>query len=386
MDYPEDLWNVTSFPNEGQLLPEPTFMEVFSREMCRNIVLAIMFVSHLFWYFSLGNIVTPLRGPWCVCEILFMSTFGAGGVLLIFRVVRKSSHTEDPTPQMIMAVSFVLIFESMYRLCRSFNRWRAALQVRSDETRNDGDIVGCSWPCIWYLLLLGSYCINRAQDISDLNYYKYEYVGPMRLTKVPKLYYGNETYDYGNLLELFPCLEAHADPCPGGVIEQPSVVVTLEIGWGTTWGCRSTKNSDRWNTNWPRWNPCTTFVCREDGFSTCDCHAEKASAWNASEQCIQNAFNLSLLEQNATFDRHQSPWEDERNWPTLPRYGNCDGNVGFSATTERVEKTMEISSLYQMFGLVLLLFGSSMILLKTTKCAQEEHNKNASIEKATAEK
>ena len=37
----------------------------------------------------------------------------------------------------------------------------------------------------------------------------------MRLTNIPKLYYGNETYGYGNLLELFPCLEAQASPYLG---------------------------------------------------------------------------------------------------------------------------------------------------------------------------
>lgn len=49
----------------------------------------------------------------------------------------------------------------------------------------------------------------------------------MRLTNIPKLYYGNETYGYGNLLELFPCLEAQASPYLGEAKSQETTEIAL---------------------------------------------------------------------------------------------------------------------------------------------------------------
>mmetsp|Transcript_1400 Transcript_1400/g.4064 ORF Transcript_1400/g.4064 Transcript_1400/m.4064 type:complete len:411 (-) Transcript_1400:913-2145(-) len=339
----------------------------------------ISFTATICWYGPWRILITPLRTScWYLCDLIVTVTFTAAGRLLIAHVTTsRESYAVDPLRHLMLALTIAILVESGYQLYRWQKESRAAM-MRAHSVRKEDDqrcvddnsnadrqrTLDCSWPFFWYLLLLGSQSLSRAESISNHN--QYEYVGPMRLTKLPSLSYGNDTHDYENLLTLFPCLEDHAYPGPnyGGKFEQPSVTVNLEIGWGSTWGCRSQKDFGRWNTNWPQWSPCTSFICREDGLSTCDCHPDKSTAWNASQRCIQDAFNLTLLEKNITFHPQQPPWEDESNWPTIDKYGNCDGNVGISADIQRVERVAQNVLIYRRFGMVLLAFCSSIIILK----------------------
>mmetsp|Transcript_3376 Transcript_3376/g.5836 ORF Transcript_3376/g.5836 Transcript_3376/m.5836 type:complete len:408 (-) Transcript_3376:153-1376(-) len=371
----EELFNAST-ASVGRLLPQQQLGILHA--ICHGGIVAISFVAHICWYFSLGTLTVPLRRScWCLCVLILVSTFSAAGVILIARVTRRESYEENPLQHLILAVTIAIAFESAYQLYRWQMGKRAVMKAHADRKEDDKSCVDnsnaesqsqrtldCSWPIFWYLLLLGSQSLSRAESISNHN--QYEYVGPMRLTKMPSLSYGKDTYDFGNLLTLFPCLKDHAYPGPnhGGKFEQPSVTVNLEIGWGSTWGCRSQKDFGRWNTNWPQWSPCTSFICREDGLSTCDCHPDKSTAWNATQWCIQDAFNLTLLEKNITFHPQQPPWEDESNWPTIDKYGNCDGNVGISADIQRVERVAKNVSIYWHFGIVLLVFCSSIIILK----------------------
>lgn len=113
---------------------------------------------------------------------------------------------------------------------------------------------------------------------------------------------------------------------------------------------------------------CTSFICRQDGSSTCSCYADKESAQNASLRCVNDAFNLSLLEQNATFDKEQPPWEDESGWPTLTKYGSCDDGSGYlrTADIQYFAPREKRVSLYRSFGLFSLIVS---FIVAIDKCS-----------------
>lgn len=67
-------------------------------------------------------------------------------------------------------------------------------------------------------------------------------------------------------------------------------------------------------------------------------------------QAINNVFNLTQLENGATFHKEQPPWEDKLGWPTLVRYSKCEGNVGSSMDTEFVDEYTRKFHLYRYFG------------------------------------
>ena len=394
MDFAEDLWTVTFSPNEGQLLPEQTFMGMIFRESALAVIRFINFVSRMGWFLSLGKLIyaLPFPGPRedgspglpsvALHFFIFMASIiqpmppvkridNLSPVYRIFSVSPLKHHTENPTPRIFFGIYFAIIIESTYRRCHGQNRRKRKANIVPSQpgmkpAMKSDEIAGCSWPCLWYILLLGSYCISSADAILKSNYFRYDYVGPMRITEMPSFYFRKYTYDRENLLDIFPCLEAQASPHLSGHFEQPSVGATLNIGWGSPWACRSKENPNQWYTSSLDWNSCTTFVCREDGLSTCPCYPDRQSARNASKQCMDRAFNMTLLDLNATFVRHQPPWKDTRNWPTLTRYGKCVSYYN-TESTQHIRQTTINALLYQQFGVVLLSFGSSMILLKIIK-------------------
>lgn len=231
----------------------------------------------------------------------------------------------------------------------------------------------------WYLLFLGSSCLRNGYIL--IRGQQYEYLGPMRLTRLPTLHYSDMTYEDLDILELFPCLLEHGDETsrqPWGLFQQPSVSfsqpsvqVTLEIGWGKQWGCRT--SIDQFYTNWPQMNKCTSFVCRQDGTSTCSCYPDESSARNASWKCVERAWDLTLLQQNATtYDSEVPPWEDEfeSHWPTVTRYGNCDGKGGTTMEVSYVHKVQRNATRQLQFGVGILIVWCLVLAVLCRSCRQ----------------
>jgi len=98
--------------------------------------------------------------------------------------------------------------------------------------------------------------------------------------------------------------------------------------------------------------------------NTCSCYPDKERAQNASLQCVNNTFNLTLLEQNATFDKDQPPWEDESGWPTLTKYGSCDDRGYRIQDVQYFAPREKRLALYRFFGLFSLIISLIVIIGK----------------------
>jgi hypothetical protein len=173
------------------------------------------------------------------------------------------------------------------------------------------------------LVLVGSGCMHGYYSILERN--GYEYAGPMRIMHIAV---GPQPWPYGE--DSFG---------KGSRCTNRAIVPSITIGWGKAWGCRT--RTDRWNTNYINYNQCSALLCEEEsapGVCNENCYSNADEARAASFECIEQEFDLSRLSRGETFDKEQPPWEDP-SWPTIVRYGTCDGNVGFSATVEDVEKS-----------------------------------------------
>jgi len=248
---------------------------------------------------------------------------------------------------------------------------------RNNDSRNHQRKVSntflITWRFSWYLLFLGTSCLrNHYKLIRD---HQYEYLGPMRLTILPILYHSDMIFEYSDDLELFPCLleqDKETLTQPKGPFPQPSIQVTLEIGWGKQWGCRT--STDQWNTNWLEMNSCTSFICRQDGTSTCPCYPDQNSARNASWECVERAWDLTLLQQNdTTYDSELPPWEDafESHWPTVTRYGNCDGNRSNTREVPNVQKVWRNATRQMQFGVGVLIVWCLVLAVLCRSCRQD---------------
>ena len=284
-------------------------------------------------------------------------------------------------PSLCFSFFGAFIMEVIFRICEYFLQKPLYQKVPTsnddDEENNENEVDSIeeeevpqtkrmiSWPCVWYLFVFAmqslSSSVARPENESHM-----EYLGPMRFTKMPRLYYSADALIYDKDY-WYPCLEG--TPTRGkyhSQILQPSIQVKVEIGWGHSWGCRSKENSKKWMTYPETIDECTSFVCRQDGSSTCSCYPDKKSAWNASLQCVKNTFNLTLLEQNATFDKEQPPWEDESGWPTLTKYGSCDDRGYLLSDVQYFAPREKRLALYRYFGLFSLIVS---LIVTIDKCS-----------------
>ncbi|GFH46237.1 hypothetical protein CTEN210_02711 [Chaetoceros tenuissimus] len=277
-------------------------------------------------------------------------------------------------PSLCLSLLMVIILEVVFRMCDNFLQRHGQIyhSLPSSAADNEDEVdEECetkpmiSWPCVLYLFAFGTQCLNKSILVPEVET-QIEYLGPMRVTKLPTLHYSTKAHIYD---KDDPCLEG--TPKRGKYSSfnfQPNIQASVEVGWGYSWGCRSKANSKKWMTSMATIDKCTFFICDIFHASSCPCYPDEESAWNASLECVNNSFNLTLLEQNATFDKEQPPWEDESGWPTLTKYGSCDDDSGYLRIVDIQyfaprEKRL---SLYRYFGLFSLIVS---LIVAIDKCS-----------------
>jgi hypothetical protein len=305
--------------------------------------------------------------------------------------LHNNDRSEDPINKIIVFFLIGVGVELVILLWRTCT----AMQLRSRRPsisdlapsnhnaagREDGNNEEClvNWRFSWFLLFAGStclnnYCINRRD-------HNYEYFGPMRLTRLPRLHYLPEVFYLADEYDTHPCLRSiietdkdtpvlrSAKNVQKNGLWQPNIQATVEIGWGREWGCSKPTDKDKWNTNRPSISQCTSFLCPANTTaykSSCLCYSSEELARAATWECIEGELDLSRLKANETFNQDQPPWEDPT-WPTLSRYGSCDGAVGNSMEPVYIQKVKLNGYRQQSFGvvcLVLWLFLAVTLLRK----------------------
>uniref|UniRef100_A0A7S3L102 Uncharacterized protein n=1 Tax=Amphora coffeiformis TaxID=265554 RepID=A0A7S3L102_9STRA len=221
-----------------------------------------------------------------------------------------------------------------------------------------GETFLLTWRFSFFLLWSGSNCIlTYCLHLRD---YNYEYLGPMRITKLPSLHKMPYLYTFDDEYNIFPCL--HELPVESRHhLSQPNMQVRVDLEWGKQWGCASPEEKDSWNTNWPTYPQCTRFICTTTTTTTttetalssgnsCPCYPTEEEARKASWECISSQFVFSRIRSNETFDPMQAPWEDP-SWPSLVRYGKC-GHGGQSMDIGFVQERMFDGKRQRNYGLV----------------------------------
>jgi hypothetical protein len=347
------------FGTIGHLLPESSWWE-------KIFLYLTIYVAFSAYITFLVSIVFKIKISSARCSLvvqiltnLFLMT---APILIAHWVDYPLTHisSDDCFQKVCYALGMFIVLEAAASSLQRFLelRQRARLNpslttAKSEVSDSGKQVFPITWRFSWFLLYLGTGCVRNACKAA--NDHHYEYLGPMRVTKLPSLYFSEKMFPYEDQYKLFPCLLKHQDyfgELYGETISQPNVVAILDIGWGKSWGCRT--NIDRWNTNRPQWTPCTNFVCREDGTSTCDCYPDEASAREATMECLERTFDWTLLRQNVTYSAEQPPWEDSfaSPWPTVTRYGNCDLHV--ATAISHVDKVRRNTEQQWWFGLVVL--------------------------------
>lgn len=401
--------NMNNTPTAGRFLPHSTLTEIWRDNV--ELVIWITVFSHVILKISFG---------WrCICTWgTFLKSFKQKnrevtrshfvgfwtGAFVFYtavsisvygnfygkwnRTILHDNGSSNPMPpkyllpSLSLSLFVAIIVEVVFRTCDYLLLEPIYQKVPSsieDEEKNDEDEgneiqeeevphtkKSISWPCFWYLWLFAIDSLNHSAGRPESEIH-IEYLGPLRFTKMPNLHYSKEAIVYDKHY-WYPCLEG--TPTTGNYnsqILQPSIQVRVEVGWGYSWGCRSKANSNKWMTSTLSIDECTSFICRHDGKSTCSCYTDKESAWNASLQCVNDAFNLTLLEQNVTFDKEQPPWEDKSGWPTLTKYGSCDDESGNPHSIDDVQyfaPREKRALLYRYFGLFSLILSLVVANLK----------------------
>ena len=202
------------------------------------------------------------------------------------------------------------------------------------------------------LLLIGASCLSGYYQTLERD--GYEYMGPMRITHVA-----------ASKLDLVgKNMDAKDNQCTNR-----AMVPYVTVGWGKSWGCRT--KTDRWNTNHVSYRQCTKILCEDEtseffndpGLCKEDCYTDSEAARAESLKCLEEYFDLSRVVGDDKFEKQQPPWADP-SWPTLERYGACDGNVGSSASVEDVDRRYEIAHQKRDIG-VLFLFLALGLLYRT---------------------
>ncbi|OEU09223.1 hypothetical protein FRACYDRAFT_248558 [Fragilariopsis cylindrus CCMP1102] len=331
----------------GYILPEPSLAFEQARLTCFSLISAFALMAYLV-------AIAPTSAKFTRRRAIFCNMFGAvtSSGLIIFSFTRLVSRpvvensSADPLQGLFLALGMGVFIELILCLWQK-RAEQSTRQESSTQSNND-------------------YCNHKG---------KYEYLGPMRLTKLPTLHYSDTIYEYSDNLELFPCLLEHGDETsrqPWDPFPQPSVQVTFRIGWGKQWGCRT--SIDQWNTNIPQMNKCTSFVCRQDGTSTCSCYPDESSARNASWKCVERAWDLTLLQQNTTtYDPELPPWEDEfeSHWPTVTRYGTCNSDgkgYGYAMEVSYVHKVQRNATRQLQFGVGVLTVWCFVVAVLRRRC------------------
>ncbi|GFH46234.1 hypothetical protein CTEN210_02708 [Chaetoceros tenuissimus] len=258
-----NVWDEESGLAAGKILPQDDILEFLYKNISFPIILYII-ARIAFLFSSSFGLTTSLKritvgyepsylqilSIWATLyAILIALQFAAEGRFIGTKWNRSGDMTvkniECLLPSLLLSLLVGLIFEGMYMLLLykqqpfyneiiqdmdSDDGEEEQFLVKIPRKRFQGKHLLCSWPFFWYLLLFGTDSFLKSISKSALEN-QYEYVGPMRLTKMPSLYYSNVTYDSGgDMLKLFPCM--HDTRIRKYVYDQPSVQVTLEIGWG----------------------------------------------------------------------------------------------------------------------------------------------------------
>lgn len=106
----------------------------------------------------------------------------------------------------------------------------------------------------------------------------------------------------------------------------------------------------------------------DNSIRSCPCYKDEESARIASWQCIQSAFDWTLLRKqeqeskNYLFDMEQPPWEDP-SWPTITRYGSCEGTVGSMMDVEYMDQQYAHAKILEQFGTMCLTYDAIWLLL-----------------------
>ena len=388
----------------GYILPEPSLVFEQARLTCFSLISTFALMAYLF-------AIAPTSAKFTRRRAIFCNMFGAvtSSGLIIFSFTRLVSRpvvensSADPLQGLFLALGMGVFIELILCLWqkRAEQSTRQVVPQKEEEamdtemphpgaeqesfSQSNNDYCNhkrkvsntflITWRFSWYLLLLGSSCLLNGYTL--IRRHQYEYLGPMRLTKLPTLHYSDMIHEYSDNLELFPCLLEHGDETsrqPWDPFPQPSVQVTFRIGWGKQWGCRT--SIDQWNTNIPQMNKCTSFVCRQDGTSTCSCYPDESSARNASWKCVERAWDLTLLQQNATtYDPELPPWEDEfdSHWPTVTRYGTCNSDgkgYGYAMEVSYVHKVQRNATRQLQFGVGVLIVWCFVLAVLCRSCRQ----------------
>jgi len=263
----------------------------------------------------------------------------------------------------------------------ALNNRNSTVEASSPQVASSGkrETFLLTWRFAFFLLWSGSNCIITY--CIHLRDYDYEYLGPMRITKLPSLHKMPYLFAFDDEYGIFPCLRE----LPVGArqhVPQPSVQVRLTIEWGERWGCANPEDQDSWNTNWPIYPDCTRFICTTPTINTateatnqgrgdCPCYPTEEEARNASWECISSRFDLSRIQANETFDRNQAPWEDPL-WPSIVRYGSCQRNGGLSMNAEYVRDRMVDGRRQRNYGSVCVSFAFVIICWMRRRSAQQK--------------
>ena len=365
--------------SDEHLLPDLSLMVGIPVEIWMNIFILVSVPSRFSYYFKAADFITIVRKPKRAKRPLWLGLIDAVLLylifftLILFTINLQRDRSGDPLDKLISFFLFGVGVELMFCLlwtCTAMNLSRRRLNINDlsrgakEDTRNitEPPQYGLvSWRFSWFLLFAGSTCLtNYCVYRRDHNY---DYVGPMRLTKLPRLDYMPRVYSSSDQFERLSCLIAGMDDESNRSVEQPNIQATVEIGWGKTWGCSKPEDKDRWNTNWPSLTQCTALICSANATNTCHCFQTEEEARVAAWNCVEREFpTLSRLKSNDTsFAQDQPPWEDPQ-WPALWRYGKCDHAVGTSDTLEYVQKVKLNGSRQQSFGLVCLIWWALLVM------------------------
>lgn len=176
------------------------------------------------------------------------------------RTILYDNASSNPMPQkyllpsLCLSLLMVIIMEVVFRMCDYFLRKPVYQEVpssiddgkeNSEDEVNEGDEIDeneaskskrlISWTCFLYLFAFGIDSLLKSIMRPNPETHV-EYLGPMRVTKMPTLEYSTHALVYDKDY-WHSCLEG--TPTTGqynSTILQPNIEVRVEIGWGHSWG------------------------------------------------------------------------------------------------------------------------------------------------------
>mmetsp|Transcript_10121 Transcript_10121/g.19466 ORF Transcript_10121/g.19466 Transcript_10121/m.19466 type:complete len:425 (-) Transcript_10121:61-1335(-) len=135
-----------------------------------------------------------------------------------------------------------------------------------------------------------------------------QYVGPVRLSHIA-MYYKDDSAES----------QAHKVSSDSET-EYPYVYASWTAEWGSSWACPNLPE-DHWCQ--ARQTACHQIACYHSECSDSEIDLSKAM----TRECL-NMISLhwsdGAYDSSKTFDRHVSPRQDGRHWPTMLAYANCE--------------------------------------------------------------